>query len=494
MPDTKTLETVARCDHGADVHACPFCAVEYRDTGQRLTRSARRLAASLRAAIERAERERDTVRGYDLLSGTVSASGTRSPVLDGIGNAADSIGHAFYSDVTGDTIERVARWIGNAATDRERVAMLLTSDGSPVSYASRIGRRVARSIARGTGTGRGSMPRVVSDRERAERELVARYRDTLRDVPAFTVAAVKLRRETALDVLRAMADGAPLPRRAFTAAERELVLDTWRPERAERAPLFAPWLDGLGDGLANPRDGHGSGHVAPYVPERDAAPLRRGSIVERVAAVGADVDTVRAIRAAWDIVNVPDGRGRYRSRVPWSDIATGLGVNVSPDTVARHARAVLRAVVARETEARRPDGAPFTLPDPVPVVTTRLVPVATGRTIGRGIDHGSPVVAPSITWRRAPRTVRQFDGSLRRETYTTATPITGSNGDTVPLWLSDPCPCDVPNNGSHVDTCPVRVARSLRVARIATIGADSDRATVRAVIDQNATERANMTT
>jgi hypothetical protein len=483
MPQTTTA-TATRCDHDAARDACPWCQLETRDAGHVATRAARRLAASLRRAIRDAERERDTLRGYRLTAGTVSAHRATSPVLRAVTDNAETIGAAFYSDVAGETVERVARYIGRPTTSADVLAAYLTGDGAPWSYAARLARRVARSIASGTGTGRGSMPTFTVDRTDAERELIAIYRRAIRATgAAFTLA-----------------DGHG-HRRAMTDAERELVLDSLRPERAERAPLYAQWLTGLGDTLPDVRDGHGTGHVAPYVPERDAAPLRRGTVWQRLRAVGADVDTVRALRAIFDIVNRPDEAGRYRVTAPWQTVRDGLTIGVTSGTLQRRARRYARAV--RERERRELIGQPFTVPDAERATpSTRLMPVATGHHIGRGVSDSSPVSFPIAPYRwqtvtghltddtgtvLCVRGGRCADGCAALQLLPVATRDAEHTYLERPLWNGNGC--------GHVDGCPVdcptRQARALRVARWDRITPATGTDTVRALLARNARERAH---
>lgn len=482
MPDTTTIATGTRCAHGADGNACPWCEIETRPAGHVATRGARRLAASVRRALRDAQRERDTVRGYGLLAETVSANGATSPILRAVTVAAENVGAAYFADVTGQTIERVAGYVGRA--DGERLATFLTADGAPSSYPARLARRVAQSIARGTGTGRGSMPTFDIDRSDAETELIAIYRRAIRATgAAFTLA-----------------DGNG-HRRAMTESERELVLDTLRPERSERAPAYAQWLTGLGDTLPTVRDGHGTGHVAPHVPERDAGPLRRGTVWQRLRAVGADDDTIRALRAVWDIVNAPDAHGRYRASAPWQTVRDGLGLTVSAGTVQRRARRY--ALALRERERRAILGQPFTVPDAETTRGTVLVPMTTGHYRGRGTDNGLPVTysAAGWQWQRVDLSDTRPDivGAHHADCETghcvrgcramALRPMpTRDTGAAMqrPLWTTPSC--------DHGDGCPIecptRVARARRVARWDAIGADTDTDTVRALVATNTAERA----
>jgi hypothetical protein len=469
MPTIGTLATGTRCEHYAARDACPFCGIEERATGHVATRAARRLAASLRRAIRDAERERDTARGYSLLSGTVSANGVTSPVLAALTDTAETVGAMFYSDVTGETVERVAHYIGRPETDADRRAALLVDNG----YARRLARRVARSIATGTGTGRGSMPTFKTD---AETELNAIYKRALRGMTAaFTLS-----------------DGHG-HRRAMTEAERELMMVTLRPARTERSPMYAQWFSGLGATLPDVRDGHGTGHVAPYLPERDAAPLRRGTVWQRLRAVGADVDTVRALRAIFDIVNMPDGNGRYRSSAPWQTVRDALGIGVTSGTVQRRAVRYARAV--RERERLELIGQPFAVPDAERgTVGTRLTPIGTGRYPKRGTVTGMPIVSPiGARWANVAPHLKECRNGARCAPSCTALQLVPVRAPVRPLpdgtvtvpqcarHESDTCPT----------TCPTRVARATRVARWDGITSDTDAVTVRALVASNAKERAD---
>lgn len=535
MPLTD-IATGHRCEHYAERDACPFCAIERRadgQTGQRVTRAARRLSSAIRRAIRDAERERDTVRGYVLLGDTVSASRATSPILGAVSRAGENVGRQYYADVAGDTVERYARYIGRPDAERERVRRALTD----ARYAYRLGARIADSIARDSGTGRGSMGRFTVDTSDAERELTAIYRRAIRATgAAFTVATGRCpvhgrdgcplpRFTTDADTghRSRVADGCPmsgdgtLPRRTFTDAERELVLRTLLPERAERAPMYSQWFTGLGDTLPDVRDGHGTGHVAPYVPERDAAPLRRGTVWQRLRAVGADADTVRALRAVYDVVNVPDENGRYRVTAPWQTVADTVGVPFTSGTLQRRARRYAERMRERERRAdgrqfavdtsgtcEEIGGQPFTVPDAERTPTrARLVLRGTGRYVGRGVSDGTPVVAPiaPYAWQTVgahltdadtgrPLCVRGgqcADGCDALQLRAVPTRDTGAHLER-PLWQNgnacghgaDGCP----------NTCPVRVARARRIARWDEITPDTDADTVRALVARNGRERA----
>ena len=527
MPTITDIATGTRCPHGADVYTCPWCETP-RQTGQRLTRSARRLSAAIRRAIRDAENERDETNGYGYLAGTVSANGATSHTLRAITRAGETVGAEFYSDVTGETVGRFARYIARPHRSPERLQRALTD----TRYAYRLARAIARSIATDTGTGRGSMGRFTVDTADAENELRRIYRDALRTSPAFTVATGRCpvhgrngcplprwRTDAETGQRVRVADGCPMsrdlmPRRAMTDAERDLIRETLSPERVERSPAYSQWWDGLGQTLPDVRDGHGYGHVAPYVPERDAYPLRRGDIFARLRAVGADGQTVRALRYVWDAVNVPDENGRYRSTAPWTDARNETGATVTAGTLQRRARRYAADVRARERRARgrrwavdtagtvcETDGAPFTIAEnETPGTRTRLATVRTGNYVGRGTWDGTPVTVPvaPYTWQTVgahltdaetgaelcERGGRCADGCDALQLM----PVrTSADTGTRPLWQTgngcghgaDGCP----------NTCPVRVARARRVARWDAITGETDAETVRAVVARNASER-----
>lgn len=528
----ETLATVAtRCTHDGERGACPFCDTTGRATvasgaGTRNVHSADMLARALRATLARRVALVREIRGYRFLSGTVSASGATSPVLRGISATSQNIGDAFYSDVTGETLQRFARYIGDGANVAALQRVLL-SDGSPVSYASRLAGRMARDICVNTGTGRGTMPYFARDVADVLRALRDRYRDALPDVPAFTIGDTTCpvhgangcplpTWDVSPDGMRdRIGDGCErgtvaalpvLPRRRMSYGERALIVRTFRPERGERSPLFAQWRDGHGDTLPDVADGHNAGTLAHNVPERDASPLQRGTLWERFAASGASGDTLRALRVAWDLVNVPDGRGRFTSRVAWGTVAETLGHTGKRDgdRIGRDVRRVARALLNRERGDVLRD-APHTVPVvPRPVTFTVARPtgnvprnVRTGEPFPRGEYDTSPVVFPlaPYAWKRDTGTVArlQRDGTVTVEREPIAlVPVTRPTHDTGgALWHVAPCPCDVAETGTHGATCDVRRDRARRVAQWDAIGPRTGRATVRALVDGHTRERAH---
>ncbi len=527
MLTIETLATGTRCEHDGDRDVCPFCDTTGRlqtGIGTRNVRTSSVLARAIRASIARRVALVREIRGYRFLSGTVSANGATSPVLRGICETGEHIGDAFYSDVTGETVQRVARYIGNRANG-DALRRVLLSDGSPVSYASRLARRMATDIATGSGTGRGSMPYFRRDVSDVLRALRARYRDALPDVPAFTIgdALCPVHGATGLcpvpiwDTLPdgtrdRVSDGCTsgtvaalpvLPRRRMSYGERFLIVRTFRPERGERSPLFAQWRDGHGDTLPDVRDGHNAGTVAHNVPDRDAIPLQRGTLWERFAASGATVADIAALRHAWDIVNVPDNRGRYVSRVRWATVARELGHTGERDGdgIGRALRRVARVLRAREqwdTIRDTPHAVPvvprahtFTVARPTGNVPRNR---RTGQPIARGererASTGIATVAP--TGNVSQLHAWNIGDTGQWDRPDDVAPILSPTIDTGrALWTVAPCPCDVPENGQHDGECPIRVARALRVAEWDSVNARTSPDTVRALLARHGRARAH---
>ncbi len=516
MPTVETIATGTRCRHNGERDTCPFCATSERLQTGRGTRNVRTsdvLSRAIRATLQRRVNVIRELRGYRFLSDTVSANGATSPVIRAISTSAEYVGFDFYSDLHGETVQRIARYIGNP-DNGDVLRRVLTSDGSPVSYVARLASRMARDIATGTGTGRGTMPMFTRDVADVIRALRDKYRVALPDVPAFTIGDVLCpvhagngcplplwERDGDTGHRERIGDGCTvgtvarlpvLPRRRMSHGERALIVRTFRPERGERSPLFAQWRDGHGDTLPDVRDGHNAGTVAHNVPERDAVPLQRGTLWERFRASGATVADIAALRVAWDVVNVPDKRGRYAKRVKWATVANELGHTGTRDgdTIARNVRAVARTYRARELWDTIRD-VPVTVPT-VPRPGSGIVPVPTGN-VPRNRRTGQPTTraerARAITGRATVASVPDVSHlhawhvvSGQWERPANVAPIMSPDviRDTVPLWTLPPCPCDVQTNAVHVPTCPVRVARARRVALWGTVDVHASPDVIRA--------------
>ncbi len=532
MPTMETtLATGTRCEHDGERDACPWCNSGdgfATGSGTRNVRTSETLARAMLAALQRRTNLVREIRGYRFLSGTVSANGATSPVVRAISNGAEYIGAQFYSDVSGETLQRVARYIGHGGHG-DALQRVLLSDGSPVSYVARLSVRMARDIATGSGTGRGTMPYFRRDVADVLRALRDRYRDALPDVPAFTMGnawcPVHAVNGCPLPVWGTSPDGGRdrigdgctmgtvaalpvLPRRRMSHGERALIVRTFRPERGERSPLYAQWRDGHGDTLPDVVDGHNAGTLAHNVPERDASPLQRGTLWERVRASGATVADVAALRVAWDIVNVPDKRGRFAKRVQWATVASELGHTGKRDgdRVARNVRRVARVYREREMWDTIRD-TPATVPV-VPrtglftvAVRTGTVPVnrRTGTPTTRAQRERASVHGHAFA-RMKWATVAPHDPKCTRggqcASECDAMEMVRDRGDVSPmwerpLWTVAPCECDAHTNAMHDPKCPIGRARSRRVAMWDRVNVDTSPDTVRALVARHARARAH---
>lgn len=303
-------------------------------TGERLTaRQRARLGGSLRRLSKRLERERlERVGRVWLAKNAVHA-------VTAAYHAAEDIGRQYVgsdaAEIASDTIDRLARStarraerlaelerlepkdIAAAAEERdhirERLALLRSSRGS-VSYAAAMARLYATQLAR-SAVGRGHMPRLVIAPEELERRLIALY-----GAEAFT--------------LRDNDGPRPLTDAESTLQTRELT----RFIRVERTPAYSPFVGALGDTAPSVMVGHAYGAMAPAIPERDAAPLARGTLAERLAAVGVDDMTIRGTLAARDYA------ATGAKRLPWRDIAAEINAPMVPANLARRVREGLRAL------------------------------------------------------------------------------------------------------------------------------------------------------
>ncbi len=359
-------------------------------------RSARQVArdrSAARTANRKRERELATSRGWLLL--------TADNVRDML-TAGESIGREYLgsdaAEIATAGLDRVARWLGGLDESGAVLERLASARGAS-GYAARLARLSARQYAARHGTGRGSMPRLtLSDDELDERlgdiygarshsVAVGAIRNESRELDEIElgprVASALWHRELAM---------APTAYRSITDTELGEIRSVSRFERTAAAPMFSRWLDAYGDTIATAAAGHTLAHSAPGVPDRDSGPLRRGSLRERLTAVGVDPTTTAAAVLAMDRVNVrrvsDDGTavGRYPRRVYWSSITADVGADVVPATLARRVTAALELLAAAES-----NGAEIFADDGAVSSATRVTAIGTGRVIGRGIYDSAPV-------------------------------------------------------------------------------------------------------
>lgn len=353
MTDTLTIETgtVHAC---RDPLACDVCAVEHRDPAK-VGRSALRLAASVRAAIRRADREVREIAGYRILA---TSPGTVRTISDAAERVARTFAGIDSGDVASKTLAKVAAWIGSDDIDPAKVERLI----SDRTYARRLGGRVARQLARTMATGGGSMPRLKVDPDDTRKRVKRTYLD--RGLPGP-------------DIVRT-GTGA---RRGLTVAEREQLDRVSQWERVEASPAYSPWTNAFGDGMPNVGTSHPFGSVAPGIPERDADVLRRGTLLERVATIGPDPATLPALAAIRDAIASGDPW-------TWKGIAAAIGDTRHPANLARR----VRTDIDRMRHAERSGDLFHPVPGPVPV-RVGYWPYPTGRHVGRGDGIGR-----SVTW------------------------------------------------------------------------------------------------
>ena len=314
-----------------------------RDAGT--ARGLRTLQRELARALRDAGTAHAARHGYRLLADVIGV-GVGSPVVDIVTRVADDVAQNYYvSDaVASVTLERLAVYLdgtsclkcadddGHAA--RHELARARIADDDGTRYAANFARRIAVGIVRRSGTGRGSMPTFTRTDDDIERMVTLSLRKAIGVGP---VAAWTLADENG-------------HRRAMTDTERDTAINTLRVERVERSPLYAPLLDGHGQPLPSVRNGHGTGHTAPNVPERDAAPLRVGTVAERLAVVAAPTYIRDTVTRIYDTVNTPWKTGRYRKTAPWQTLAEALPV--SETTLKRHVRNAVADVTAYRTTGR----------------------------------------------------------------------------------------------------------------------------------------------
>lgn len=371
-------------------------------------RTARQLArerSAARTANRKRERELATSRGWLLL--------TADNVRDML-TAGESIGREYLgsdaAEIATAGLDRVARWLGGldpiTRDTGDILARLGTSRGAS-GYAARLARLAARQYAARHGTGRGSMPRLSLSDDELDDRLTAVYGARSHSVATATAARVdsgetdhlELGERVASAYWHAVLAETSTTYRQISDDELGEIRRVSRFERTAAAPMFSRWLDAYGDSVPTASAGHTLAHSAPGVPERDTAPLRRGSLRERLSAVGVDPITTAAAVLAMDRVSTrrvsDDGSavGRFPRRVYWSSIAADVGAVVVPATLARRVTAALELLADAESL-----GAEIFADDGAASSATRVAAIGTGRVIGRGSDDGD-----AVTYSTTPR-------------------------------------------------------------------------------------------
>ncbi len=365
-------------------------------------RSLARRRAAGRAAGRAADRVAATSRGWSIL--------TADNVADML-RAGESIGREYLgsdaAEIATAGLDRVARWLGDLPAESDAIARLATSRGSS-GYAARLARLAARQYASKHGTGRGSMPRLVLSDDEIDARLTAVY--GIRSHAVAVAAARNVTRElddmelgprVAAALWHAELAATPTTYRASTDAEIDAIRRASKYERTAAAPMFSRWLDAYGDSVPTAGNAHTFAHIAPGVPTRDAGPLRRGSMAQRLAAVGIDRDTIDAATMALDAANTraisDDGMrvGKYPRRVYWSRIAAALEIDAVPATLGRRVTAALDLLAVAESGA-----VAVYADDAARSNAAGLGAVATGRVVNRG--RGGNGRGVSVVVRAAP--------------------------------------------------------------------------------------------
>jgi hypothetical protein len=345
---SETLERT-RCAHGLDRYACAWCESERETVGHAHTRAAVRLAASVRASLARAERERDTMRGYALMSAaTVETVNRETERLARRYGCDESALHAV-------TIDRVARWFArnetarDASTERVRATVRL------------IGDRVARKLS----TGRGTMPRLSHARHAPECErgecvawcavvkvaaYLAAQSVAVGRAPVAAIDAATWERMSESERgerIARMSETACESVRVLSESERDSLADALTFERAPGAPDWPRWLDAFGDTAPNVGDAHPYATRAPGRPERDAPTMRAASLSESVRMVAPERDAATYL-AALDAVS-ETGRGRFV--IDWDAVAAAIGDRAHRTTYRRRVERVARTLAAIDRDA-----------------------------------------------------------------------------------------------------------------------------------------------
>lgn len=460
---------IGSCDHKRE------CACEIERDRATLSRANLRLIASVRAAIKRADIERREIVGYSMLD--------RSMVRV-ISDAAESRASEYVgvdaAEIASLALAQYAAWIARDDLEIERRERAI----SDRAYARRLARRIAGQLARKSATGTGSMPRLVADNREIERRVRKLFRSARAGSPyAVTLATLgkpskdvepcpEHGTECAGYMLRAAAnDPSSEHRRGLSEIERATIERVGGFERIERSPSYSPWLDQYGESVPRVGDAHPSGHIAPGIPHRDSPSMRRGSIIERLQAIGR-VDVIPAVEAI---------RSRIESAnaMSWRAIAEAIGSNQHPATIARNVRGAIEQLGEIET---RLGHSPYLGDSHVEwIESPRWTLAHTGRYIERSSEYGrgwnSAVALNGWVWTRDGEHLpdcepRPFKPSARCAPGCNALALT--RGDRP---SSDP---DSPPTKPRLD----RVRRRVFLARWTRVTDATDRASVRAIIER----------
>lgn len=413
----------------------------------RTERDRRRAASKARTAARTAERTAATSRGWGMLTAANVADMTAAGIAVGrqyLGTDA--------AELSALALDRVSAWLGSPPYDRngepwtaartalhaERIVRVRRSRGAS-GYAARTARRAATQLVRRRGTGRGSMPRLVISDAEIDARLDAIYGVRSRSVAVGTVDAAAVHRGEldAVEVgdriagiyMHAAYMDAGTAYRHITDAELDAIRRTAVHERTAAAPNYSAWLDAYGDGVPMASAGHTMGHIAPGVPERDAAQLRRGSLADRMDAAGIAAGTVDAAVHAMDAVSTrrisaAGHIGRYPVRVPWTVIADRIDAAVIPATLARRVDKALSELA----DAESINGYVYAAAMDARGHYWRTVAQGTGRRADRrGASYdGVPVVYSTSPGRRYTPAMADRDAAL----------IANGNGEPWNRWTS----------------------------------------------------------
>jgi hypothetical protein len=411
MTTTTTTTAETRCEHDLAAWECAYCAwprLVVESETARTTRTAERLAASIRRAIRNHERERDMLRGYSLVTASMLAA---------IESSATAAARPFGGDSVGiyeRTLDAFAIWI--ARQDRDGIDAVRGDS----SHVRSLARRIATRLARGAGTGRGHMPRLAIGQHAPECD---------RGECVTYCGAVMLDDALRGLVVRAYRAGETPNDRPPTAGEREAIADTLDYERVAGSPDYPRWLDAFGESAPNVGSAHPFGHRAPGVPERDAPSVKRASMTAaarwlglNAALVGAALDHVRKTRRgyAFDLRR----------------IAAAVG-----DT--RHLANVKREIVR-------------TLETLAAVDIDSLAVYESRRTLSQS----------------RPMTARHRCESVKCERSHAVPIIEGTYRGGIKTDVDSPrsaYPCTEHDAGECATECPSRVARSARIERVAAV-------------------------
>lgn len=321
---TTTIERT-RCAHDLDAATCAYCAfpaLVVESESARTTRTAARLASSMRRLLADRDRERDTMRGYALMTASMVAA------IESSARAAARPFGADDAEVYERTLDAFALWL--ARQDAATVEGIRGDTG----HVRGLARRIARRLARAAGTGRGHMPRLVIGEHAGECE-------SGQCVPYC--GAVMLDNALRGLVVRAIGADGIAHDRPPTRIEREAIADTLDYERVEGMPNYPRWLDAFGESAPNVGAAHPFGHRAPGVPERDAPSLRGASMVAAARALGLNA---RLVDAA--LSNVRRTRRGYA--VDTRAVAAAIGDTRHVSNVRRDLLAAVAAVEGIERD------------------------------------------------------------------------------------------------------------------------------------------------